>query len=94
MRPSSVLHSPSPRTQLSGSDVQISSDYPRLEDKLILCALVVLCQIFCYFLVFILESRITAPVSVICILLVSYIAELCLLDSLVCIIIERRLGTF
>ena len=51
-------------------------------------------QLFCYILVFILESRITASVSVICILLVSYIAELSLLDSSVCIIIERRLGTF
>ena len=51
-------------------------------------------QLFCYILVFILESRITAPVSMIYILLVSYIAELSLLDSSVCIIIERRLGTF
>ena len=35
-RSSSVLHSPSPQTLLSGSNVRISSDYPRLEDKLIL----------------------------------------------------------
>ena len=51
-------------------------------------------QLFCYILVVILESRITAPVFVICILLVSYIAELSLLESSVCIIIDRKLGTF
>ena len=51
-------------------------------------------ELLYYILVFILESRITAPLSVIYILLVSYIAELSLLDSSVCIIIERKLGTF
>ena len=51
-------------------------------------------QLFCYILVVILKSRITTPVSVIFILLVSYIAELSLLDASVCIIIDNRLGTF
>ena len=47
-----------------------------------------------YILIVILESRITAPVSVIFIHLISYIFELCFYDVLVRIVIDCRLGTF
>ena len=51
-------------------------------------------HVLCYILVVILESRITAPVFVIFILLISYIAELSLSDASIRIIMDCRLGTF